>query len=1072
MKKSLILLEIICLLVFARMQAQDVTSSFVTNPSFESGTTGWTVVDMSTVNNDALGSFKKGTYYVEKWQDGTPPINKLNSSVTQRLTLPTGKYTLTVSAQNVTLVNATGSQLAVVSGGVVFAGSEEVKVGFLADYSVSFEITEVEESIDIGFKTIASAANKAACDNFRLFFHPDKSNLAAKIAEAIAVLGEGNNIGSDELNASITSANEVLDNQNATDDEVLQAISTLVDAIYAFQLKNASDTNPVDLSSLIVNSSFENYFSSGWVNDGMERTDNTALGDWKDGSYYVEKWTATPPLTDVSLTQSISEIPNGAYTLIAVAQNATLVNGVGAEYKEVPGGFLFANNNETKVGFRGDYSVPFFVTNGVAVIGFKTINSLANKAACDNFRLQYRGFDINAIAAYVGEQVAEAQSLLDSKMQNAVKQDLQTAISQAQQAINSNPLVLEDLHLSNDFLLKSISTVNISIAAFIDLQIAIDSSLIVYADGDKIDADALLNAISKAQLINNNLDANLDDIYKTTNDLYKSIFAFYLANGTGIAPGVVTNPVCLRGSTQAYGRSKITGYSTGLLLEHGFCWSTSPNPTVLDSRSTKYLTHNGYIYCMENLKPSTVYYVRAYAITKNYVVGYGDVVKVKTIPKGTTTYSYNNGGPEDANNRINAALEEAVEYHNKLTSIRGLHISCTYGSATPTADCSYGGSMRVGPNPSYQRTGTILHEMEHAVGVGTHNLWYGPSSPLRAEGSRGIWLGDRANEVVRFLENSSAGGLTGDAIHMWSWGFSSPLNYGINGANEDNGSELLYTANPLLIQALCEDGLIPTYGFSLPAYTLELKDSTKYYIKSEAVSTGLETSFLTQGLSGNISSEKISPEMALENDSAAWYINYNPVNCYYTFQNVGSGKFFSYKTSGANGIGLISRQTPITSDYFQLMMARNTTEIGSGENVFISKGFWIIHPESNNAPTCLTATTYTTTTTSSFNLADSSTKQRWLLLSEDEVSLFSAALIKSDLTKLETSGNNVFVEKNKIVITDIQEISDIAVFDIAGRLKLISNGVVGNISFAMHRGVYLVSICSPKIQETKKVIVF
>lgn len=78
-------------------------------------------------------------------------------------------------------------------------------------------------------------------------------------------------------------------------------------------------------------------------------------------------------------------------------------------------------------------------------------------------------------------------------------------------------------------------------------------------------------------------------------------------------------------------------------------------------------------------------------MTKGYAVGYGDVIKVITLPEGKITWSYNNGGPADANARINAAVGSAVDYWNHLTSIQGLHLTVSFGAGTPTADCSYEG---------------------------------------------------------------------------------------------------------------------------------------------------------------------------------------------------------------------------------------------------------------------------------------------------------------------------------------------------------------------------------------------
>ena len=69
--------------------------------------------------------------------------------------------------------------------------------------------------------------------------------------------------------------------------------------------------------------------------------------------------------------------------------------------------------------------------------------------------------------------------------------------------------------------------------------------------------------------------------------------------------------------------------------------------------------------------------------------------------------------------------------------------------------------------------------------------------------------------------------------------------YGINGAHEDTGSEVLYIGNGLITQALGEDGLPPTGGFATPAYVFEQEDHVKYYLKNEDETAGLYTSYLS-----------------------------------------------------------------------------------------------------------------------------------------------------------------------------------------------------------------------------------
>jgi len=457
-------------------------------------------------------------------------------------------------------------------------------------------------------------------------------------------------------------------------------------------------------------------------------------------------------------------------------------------------------------------------------------------------------------------------------------------------------------------------------------------------------------------------------------------------------PKVVTNPMYARGATKAYGRSTITGVAITDLQEHGFCWSTQSEPTILDNHTTLTYSRNGYIYRMENLTPATVYYARAYIITKDGQTIYGDVIKIITIPKGNTTFTYNNGGDAASNTRINAALQSAVNYYCDFTSIQGYRVSCNFGADTPTADCSYGGYMRIGPNSANQQTGTVLHEMAHGVGVGQHVIWYGPSSPVRSGGTTGLWLGERATNVIRFWENKTGEYITGDTQHFWPASNSqgsadaSSLTYGMNGSWEDTGSELLYIGNCLIVQAMGEDGLPPTGGFTTPAYTFLHNDTVKYYLKNESDFTGQNTSFLMENALGNIVNTVISPNNAVTNDSAAWYLRFLPSTCYYQIINAATGHYFTYNATGTNGIKMTAVTNPLAYNSFQLMGSRSGFVVGIGSGVTTVKGYWIVRPQATLNPPCLASSGASgTTTAATFNLADAATTQRWLILTKEDV---------------------------------------------------------------------------------------
>ncbi|MBR5148974.1 MAG: hypothetical protein IKV15_07230 [Bacteroidaceae bacterium] len=638
-----------------------------------------------------------------------------------------------------------------------------------------------------------------------------------------------------------------------------------------------------------------------------------------------------------------------------------------------------------------------------------------NGAAALKVAIDAANVVLNDSTATPDEQVAATAAINEAMdvfntLQNAYK-TLRKAIDKAvstlgddagigaaalQAAIAKAEAVYANVEATSEELLAETTAINDALSVYKKVLSARNAFLktldevIVLAEGTTGTGLAdLQTAIAEAQQTANNMDATADELAAATATLKEAAFVYQLANGTGTAPEVITHGYVARGSTMALGRSTVNGVSTSNLLEQGFCWSTSPEPTVLDNRSTKYQTQNGRIYLMENLEPSTIYYVRAYAISKSYAVGYGEVVKVITLPAGKVIWSYDNGADAAANARINAAVEDAVYYMNTWTSINGLHANVHYGSGTPTADCSYGGWMRVGPNASYQRTGTILHELGHAIGVGTHSVWNGGSTPMREGSGSGYWTGERATAAVRFFDNSTTSKLNGDGTHMWP--------YGVNGAHEDTGSAMLYVSNAAIYQALGEDGLPPTGGFCTPAYVFEQEDTIKYYIKSEHQNYGLYTSYLVQNEKGHLVWQTLTASEALANENAAWYITFNPVNCYYQLRNAATGAYMTYAATGANGIRTAAKAEAGANENFHLMRSRIDVKIGSGNDAMNVRGYWIIHPENKSNPATLVAASNGAVSTASFNLGNNVAIQRWLLLSGDEVTQFEGAYLGTDI---------------------------------------------------------------------------
>ena len=865
-------------------------------------------------------------------------------------------------------------------------------------------------------------------------------------------------------------------------DDVRVATAELNKKVFIETTKDASPDNPVDVSYYLTNPGFDFNDTKGWVVEGASTV------NYQEVEFYERTF---------NMYQKVTGLLAGKYILKAQGFERPAQPDGGAAYNsgtETIHARLYANseifsevsmplNSLYKHNYYGAGSDNGYVSGmSSAAIAFAdglyemelaeimlaeddvlTIGVTSDFKQSyywvlfDNFRLEYVGFDQDEVVTLAQQQVDAAEAIKDDKMKATVKDNLVSALNQTQGILDAEPLELNDLYEAYNQLLVAIEAANVSILAYDGLQTAIDSAKVVYDNGAGNEASALQSAISTAEEMSDNFSVESDDIYSSTSDMYKAIFAYRLANATGTAPRVMTNPNYVRGATAILAR--LLGGAGD--VERGFCWATHPNPTVLDNRTTEHFDlvanphydMNGVIYYIKDLEPSTVYYIRAYAMSKTYAVGYGDVLKVITIPKGNVTYTLH-----DDNVSFREGVESAVYYFNNFTSIKGHNLSVSYaGDGSTGAHASYGGWMELGSG-IYCGTGIALHEMGHTVGVGTHWMW----GVMRDQD--GFWYGDRANKVVQFFRNMTNTKLHGDNTHMGP--------YGVNGPGADSGRPILYIANAAVHQAMAEDGLPPTGGFGLPAYTLESEDTIKYYIKIENERLGRNTTYLVENPQGNLVLKVMSGEEALANDSAAWYFIYNPETCYYNIRNASTGKYFTYRKTGTNGITLVDKATPAAVENFQLMMSRVNSVIGSGRDKLTTRTFWIIRHEHKTDPPTLSAQSNKSVTVTSFNWGDNATTQRWFVLRENEVELFDKAYPQTSQTEeMAMSQLAIYAENQQLHINNIIEPSDIVVYDISGRLQFSMSGVSGSCSRPLSEGVYFVSVSNKQATKTKKVVV-
>ncbi len=951
--KRILFLMLTLMVTSMTVKGQTNVTSLIKNFSFENGMSNWNN-DGFQVQNNSDFTLKSGEWYAEKWTPSGGSVD--DAQLSQTISgMKAGTYTLTVRSQNIQQGNTTQ----ICSGVEVFLGDSSTPVNTAKSYTVTF--TSVCSSADVGIRIKSATGNWIAVDHFQLSYTFDQEAVSTRLQSLIS---EGEQMMSDyHLDGSVadllTSAINAAKHEIGSDDaeSITSAGDQLRTAMWEYRLATASYENPIDFTSYIINPNFEKGLE-GWSTSTFQVQNNNAFSQ-KSLSNYAERWVPRgKQIGSASLSQIVNSLPKGRYLLKVNAQHLNEDNPA------VPqsGVTLTAEAGITEITVAKEYTLEFVSIENSLPIGIYGESASGNWLACDNFRLYFIGYGQDIIDEEMSRRISEAKSLLDEHMNQSAYNTLQTYTTQAEQSSES------DFSENAALLRIAISSARKSASAFSQLlsNITICKSMLEqdWANGK----DDLRDAIELAEAIYNDLTSSVSEVNEQSRRLEGCMLELRLANGSGVAPTVVTDHRYARGNNRIFARMSSSGSN---IIEEGFCYSTSSLPTVADKRATRWIDSGGRIYVIDDLTPGTVYYIRAYAITSTDNVGYGDVVKAVTLPPSNIRWSYENNGNAEENARINAGMSGWYEYWSQLTSINGYYPSVRIASGTPTADCSYGGWCQVGTNAGFQQQATLTHEMLHGIGVGTHNVWWGAGG-MRANGDRGVWLGDRVTEVLTFWHNAYTV-LDGDNTHMWPWGF--------NYASEDPHTEGGYSINAMVAQALGEDGLPPTNGFPTAYYAFEQEDNRKYYLTNEEINHGLGTALL--GVSSNGSLRWITSDagQALENDSLAWYISFNAPAHRYSFRNAATGKYIVY-----DGVFRLQQSDNVpATGYFQLMKGRVDATIVNANGNHTARGYWIVHSENQYASPCLAAIESGSVRSEGFDLGNWAVTQRWLILNTDEM---------------------------------------------------------------------------------------
>ena len=961
MKRKTLFLMLLTLFTASGIKAQTDVTDRISDPDFEQeGRSQWKTNSFGRQGNNTF-PLKHGDYYREVWSGGTAGDAYIYQDLAN---MPVGTYTLTMACQNIKESNK--SQ--VCTGTWIYLNDQKTDFNMPADYTVTCVVKD--GNLRIGAEIKSCTGNYVCIDNVRLSYMVVYEDVKDYLEQLVTEADQLDRHDGSAEGAEMEAARDALQTlMNAAQSEGLDAaVKRLLEAMRVYRLHLASPTNPMDVTDLITNPSFESG-NDGWQFSGMGTQGNNTFR--KVGNTYAETWTWSGGVSDSKLWQTLKDLPNGRYKLTAVAQNIQESNPNAKQ----TGCYIFAGDSRTEVSVYNTYAVEFVSVSGEVSIGFQTISATGNYCCVDDFHLSFLGFDEEAEQAAFTELIRQAEELVGMEMNTAAKETLQQAIADAKAVTGSY-----GRDTASRALATAIAEATASHALYVQLDAIIAKGEAALATGKPNGQEKLQTAINSAKGLKASGNIDSDKVATADNYMEEAIFAYNVLNGSGTAPKVTTGEVIV-GSHGMVGRMKATGSN---IIERGFCWAENPEPTVTDIH-TSYNQSNDEtnyspVYIMYDVEPSTEYWVRAYALTDTYAVGYGDPVRVITLPKGETEYTFLWNGDDEHNEWLDNAMREATAYYNTWTAIKGFHPTANYSPGTETADCSYGGWINVGPWRC--NTGTMVHEMMHGTGVGQHGRYW--SQELHPDNY--LWLGERANRVCHFFENydSSRGNYNcnGDGMHI---------------CYEGNGNDMQQIRSCILAQALYEDGLPAVYDGACPFYSFESIDTLNYYFTNMAY--GANTKYLYESATGKLMYRAVADATELLADSTfAWKVIYDKMTGLYFIRNLKSGKYFRH-TGAIN----LSDSQPDIKETIQLMPARITADFNIGGRAFKKKPYWLARSNRVETPSVLSieGATKTVPSTPTLDFANSATKQFWMIFSAEEVKEFEAAQIAANQERLE-----------------------------------------------------------------------
>ncbi|MBI5009561.1 MAG: DUF1566 domain-containing protein [Bacteroidia bacterium] len=207
-------------------------------------------------------------------------------------------------------------------------------------------------------------------------------------------------------------------------------------------------------------------------------------------------------------------------------------------------------------------------------------------------------------------------------------------------------------------------------------------------------------------------------------------FSVRCIQGEGqVLPAVTTTAISGITSTGAISGGNVTSDGNSAVTEKGVCWSTSSNPTILNSKLADVTVSPSFTSNIGGLSPNTTYYVRAYA-TNGVGTAYGNEISFITstlvigdsYQGGIVAYILQIGDPGYSSTQIHGLIAApsdqsgGVEWGCNGTTITGADGTALGSGAQNTVDIV-----------TYCTTLGIAAKLCSDLGLNGYSDWYLPS---------------------------------------------------------------------------------------------------------------------------------------------------------------------------------------------------------------------------------------------------------------------------------------------------------------------------------------------------------